>query len=209
MATEDAADVDPEQLQAQLDRIQEAMGITERYRSAIEQWLVFGVLVAAASVVSQFVYANELPWLWYWVVWIGGLGGGSALYARLRGESVSWGGDEGRPDVNAIVGAVYFAFLPILWIVGYYAPDLTYAENSLLALSVVSVLLGVAYLVVGNVLKAYYIRAGDRYAFYAGGVLLAALGPALPAFEPTRTYPYLVFGGVYLAYSVVAYAYLR
>jgi len=212
MATEDAGetgDVDPEQLRAQLSRIQEAMGLVERYRSAVEQWLVFGVLVAVASLVSQYLYTNELSWTWYWVVWIGGLGGGSALYGRLRGGSASWGGGEGRPDVNAILAAVYFAFLPILWIVNQFVPELSYADNSLLSLSVISVLLGVAYLVVGNVLKAYYIRAPDRYAFYAGGVVLVALGPLLPAFEAGRTYPYLIFGGVYLAYSVAAYLYLR
>lgn len=212
MATDDVSetgDVDPEQLRAQLSRIQEAMGLVERYRSAVEQWLVFGVLVAVASVASQYLYTNELSWTWYWVVWIGGLGGGSALYGRLRGGSVSWEGGEGRPDVNAIIAGVYFAFLPILWIVHQFVPDLTYAENSLLSLSVISVLLGVAYLVVGNVLKAYYIRATDRYAFYVGGVVLIALGPLLPTFEVGRTYPYLVFGGVYLVYSVATYLYLR
>lgn len=212
MATDDAneaGDVDPEQLRAQLSRIQEAMGLVERYRSAVEQWLVFGVLVAVASVASQYLYTNELSWTWYWVVWIGGLGGGSALYGRLRGGSVSWGDGEGRPDVNAIIAGVYFAFLPILWIVYQFVPDLSYAENSLLSLSVISVLLGVAYLVVGNVLKAYYIRATDRYAFYVGGVVLIALGPLLPGFEVGRTYPYLVFGGVYLVYSVATYLYLR
>jgi len=212
MATEDASetgDVDPEQLRAQLSRIQEAMGLVERYRSAIEQWLVFGVLVSVASVASQYLYTNELSWTWYWVVWIGGLGGGSALYGRLRGGSVSWGGDEGRPDVNAIFAGVYFAFLPLLWVVYQFVPDLSYAENNLLVLAVICVLLGVGYLVLGNVLKAYYIRAPDRYAFYVGGVLLVVLGPLLPAFEIGRTYPYLVFGAVYLVYSVATYLYLR
>jgi len=208
MATEDGADVDPEQLRTQLSQIQEAMGLTERYRSAVDQWLIFGVLVALASVVSQYVYTAELNGFWYAVVWIGGVGGGSALLSRLRDSSAGTATD-GKPDVNVILFAVYFAFLPILWIVDYYAPDLTYAENSLLTLSVIAVLLGVAYLVVGNVLKAYYIRAEDRYAFYVGGIVLVALGPVLPAFELTRTYPYVVFGGVYLAYSVAAYGYLR
>lgn len=209
MATEDPPDVDPEQLQAQLSRIQEAMGIADRYGSAIERWLVYGALVAAASAVSQYLYANELSWVWYWVVWVGGMGGGSALVGWLRDGSTSFGGGDGTPDVEVLLTVVFLAVFPIFAVVGYFLRDLTYAETSLLTLSVIVVLIGVGYLVVGNVLKAHYIRARDRYAFYVGGVVLVVLGSLLPAFELSRTYPFLVFGGVYLAYSVAAYLYLR
>jgi hypothetical protein len=42
-------EIDPEQLQAELTQIKDAMGLQERYPSRFTLWLVFGVCVLLAS----------------------------------------------------------------------------------------------------------------------------------------------------------------
>ncbi|MFB6151680.1 MAG: hypothetical protein ABEJ40_07735 [Haloarculaceae archaeon] len=207
MATDDA-DVDPEELQRQLSQIKEAVGIAEQYGSAVDLWLAIGVIVAVASAVSQYAYANDLPGVYYAVIWAGGVGGGIALYSYWRGDGNAFGVRSDRPNVNLLIAVVYAASFPVLLVASQYTRELGPREGDLLTLAVIVVMLGTGYVVAGHVLKAYRIRDRDRYPFYVGGVGMVALGVALPAFEILREWPYVAFGGGYLAYALVTYAYL-
>jgi hypothetical protein len=206
----DEADVDPAELEAQLDHIKEAMGLRERYEGITAQWLLFGVLVAVAAGVSQVVYLRELPGYYHGVVWIGLLFGGGLVGFRVLfdAEDGPAFSSEGKPNLWLLFGASYAAIFPIQIIVANYLPDLDYQAETLFTLSLILVLIGLAYVLMGNALRAYYIRARDRYAFYVGGVLLAGLGTAMPYVELLREWGYAVFGAVYLAYAVVTYVVL-
>ena len=75
--------------------------------------------------------------------------------------------------------------------------------------SLVVGLVGVAYLVVGEALRAYYIRRRDRFAFYVGGAWMLVLAALLPSIEFFHTWGYATFGVVYAAHAVVSYLLLR
>jgi hypothetical protein len=200
-------DVDPEELQAQLDRIQEAMGITERSDGAIRQWLVLAGLVGGACLVSQYVYSTDVSGWAYWLIWFGGFGGGFALYyGRAGAGNVETPSD--KPSIPFQILVPYLAVFPLLAVLGYYT-DLAGQAEGLTTLAVILIMLGVGYVVAGHSLRAYRIRARDRYPFYVGGLWMAALGVALPRYELLRTWPFLAFGGVYVVYALLTYAYLE
>lgn len=199
-------DVDPEALQRDLDRIKDAMGIAERYDGAPEQWLLFGVFVAAGSALSQYVVLERLPGYWFAAIWVGLVAvGGTAIgyYTDTFGPT-----PEDRPNVGFQVFVPYLAGFPLWTALSPFLPDLAYEERTALMLGVVLVLLGVGYVVAANSLRAYRIRARDRHAFAVGGVLLVALGVAIPNFEALHTWGYAAFGATYLTYAVAAYGVL-
>lgn len=200
-------DVDPAELQAQLDRIQEAMGITERREGATRQWLALAGQVGGACLASQYVYSADLSGWLYWLIWFGGFGGGSALYFGRAGAG-SFETPSDKPSIPVQIIVPYLAVFPLLAVLGYYA-DLSGQAGTLAVLAVILILLGVGYAVAGHGLRAYRIRAADRYPFYVGGLWMAALGVALPRYELLRTWPYLAFGGIYVAYALLTYAYLE
>jgi hypothetical protein len=198
--------VDPAELQRDLDRIKDAMGIADRYAGAVEQWLVFGVLVAVASALSQYVVLERLPDYWFAVIWLGVLGGGTAVlswrYDNRAGQNRS------QPNVVTQIFVSYFASFGVLFAVAPVIGDVGYLAWNATLLGVVLVMLGVGYLVASETLKAHRIRARDRYAFAVGGVILVALGVAIPNVEALHTWGYAVFGATYLLYAVASYGVL-
>ncbi|MFB6189061.1 MAG: hypothetical protein ABEI57_04185 [Halapricum sp.] len=203
--------VDPDELQAQLDQIKDAMGIDERYAGATRQWLLFGVLVTVASGISQYVYRQHLPGYWFTVVWTVVLFGGGVVGLRLLFDGdrrPSLGTEAGKPSLWFVFGVIYLADVPIQVVADRFIPSLGYEAQIVFALSVILVLVGIAYLLIGNALRAYYIRSRDRYAFYAGGLLLIGLGVSIPYVDVLWTWGYAVFGGLYLVYALATYAVL-
>lgn len=65
-------------------------------------------------------------------------------------------------------------------------------------------MLGLGYMVAGETLKAYRIRARDRRAFHAGGLLMVVLGVAIPNVEVLHTWGYAAFGASYVTYAFLA-----
>jgi hypothetical protein len=199
-------DVDPEALQRDLDRIKDAMGIAERNENAPEQWLLFGVFVAVGSALSQYVVLQRLPGYWFAVIWLGlvGVGGTAVGYYTNTFEPTP----EDRPNVALQVFAPYAAGFPLWAAVSPFLSDLAYEEEAALMLGVVLVLLGTGYVVAANSLRAYRIRVRDRRAFALGGLLLVALGVAIPTVDVLHTWGYAAFGGTYLAYAIASYGVL-
>ena len=207
----DEPELDVEELRAELDQIKDAMGIQERYDGAAEQWLLFGFLVALAAGISQYVFVADLPGYWYAIVWIGLLFGGGALGIRylFGGNSGEWfATGRNKPGLFFIFGATYIATIPIQLIAQSYVGELSDDAETMFTLAIILVLVGVAYVLMGNVLKAYYIRARDRYAFYVGGLLMAGLGTAIPFVDFLQQWGYATMGAIYLVYAIATYAVL-
>lgn len=201
-----AQDVDAESLQEELRLIQDAMGIGERYPSRLRDWLVFGVLVAVASGISQYVHLQALPSYWHPVVWFLIMGGGGLLAVRWgEGHLVT---TDTKPSIPLQFLAAFVAYLPMLVIVSPLADGMGYRQESMLVLGLVLVLLGIAYLGVGNALRAYRIRRRDRFAFYLGGLGMMALGGLMPHSPFLVEWGYATFGALYLVYALLAYAVL-
>lgn len=199
-------DVDPTDLQHDLDRIKDAMGIADRYENAPGQWLLFGVVVAVGSALSQYVVLEQLPGYWFAAIWLGLVAVGGSVVGYYTGTFEAT--PEGKPSIGFQVFAPYAAGFPLWAAFEPFLGDLAYEENAALMLGVVLVLLGVGYLVAANSLRAYRIRARDRRAFALGGLVLLALGVAIPNVELLHTWGYAAFGGTYLVYAVGSYAVL-
>ena len=204
--TEDAT-VDPSELQDDLDRIKEAMGIAERYESATEQWLLFGVFVAVGAALSQYVVLNRLAGWWHSIIWLG-LAGVTYLLIRYRYGGPAFGPGRNEPNIGFQIVVIYLGSLPIQIAIGTFLPDLGYLAENALFFGLIVILLGLAYFVAGETLKAYRIRARDRRAFHAGGLGMVALGTAIPLVEVLHTWGYTAFGVGYLGYALLTYAVL-
>ncbi|AHF99634.1 hypothetical protein HALLA_13425 [Halostagnicola larsenii XH-48] len=197
-------DIEPADLQRDLDRIKDAMGIAERYENAPEQWLLFGVLIAVGCALSQFVVLERLPGYWFFVIWFGLFGAfGGALY--WRSDSRSWGPGSEAPNVGFQILVVYAGAFAVQFVTAPFLPDLGYLSMTAYVLGLVLVMLGIAYVVAGETLKAYHIRDRDRYALHAGGALMAGLGIAIPNVEPLHEWGFAAFGPLYLVYATVTY----
>ena len=197
-------DVDPTELQRDLDRIKDAMGIADRYESAPEQWLGFGAVVALGCALCQYVVLERLPGIWFLVVWLGLFGGfGALLYWRYGGYS--WAPGEGTPNVGFLILVVYAGTFAVQFVAAPFLPELRYLAETAFVLALVLVMLGLGYLVAGETLKAHRIRTRDRRAFQVGGVLMIALGIAIANVEPLHEWGFAAYGGTYLVYAVASY----
>lgn len=206
----DDRELDVEELRAELDQIKDAMGIQERYSGATEQWLLFGFAVPVAAAISQYVHLERLPAWYHTVTWAVVIAGAFGLYFALndRDASLNWS-TEGKPNLLVQFGIVYLASIPLQSIAGAYVGDLGYVEESALALAIIVVMIGVAYGVFGSSLRAHYVRRRDRWVFYVGTVWMVGLGVLIPEFPFLEEWAFAVFGGVYFAYAMLAYLWLR
>ena len=197
-------DVDPAELQRDLDRIKDAMGIAERYERAPEQWLLFGVVVALGSALSQFVVLERLAGFWFFAIWFGLFGAfGAVLYRRFEGYS--WAPGAGTPNIGYLILLVYAGTFAVQFVAEPFLPALGYLAETAFVLGLVLVMLGLAYLVAAEALKAHRIRDRDRRAFQVGGVLMIALGVAIANVEPLHEWGFAAYGGTYLLYAVASY----
>ncbi|MFB6073569.1 MAG: hypothetical protein ABEJ89_00995 [Haloarculaceae archaeon] len=197
-----------DELRSELDQIKDAMGLQERYESTGQQWLLFAVLVAVAAGISQYVMLARLSGWWYSVVWAVVVGGGWYVGNRLIDTRVR-GSTAGKPSVVFLYAAVFLATIPTQLVFAPFLRDLGYVPRSAMILGSISVFLGLAYLLIGNLLRAYYIRRRDRVVLYVGGLWLIVLGVAVADLPPVREWGYAAFGAGYVVYALAAYAVLR
>lgn len=203
-------EIDPDRLRAEVDQIKDAMGLKERYPSQFHYWLVFGVLVCSASMASQLiVFAGVSEWL-HSVVWAGFLGSGG-VYQWWENRGSDW--DRSSTGTKPRIGLLYLAVFSFLFVVSFALfPEIDGVadpKQGAIVLSQFVGLTGVAYLVVGEALRAYYIRRRDRWAFYIGGLWMLLLAVLLPTVELLHTWGYATFGIVYAVHAVGSYLALR
>jgi len=197
-----------EELRAELETIKDAMGIQERYPSQFRLWLVYGLLVALASLGSQLVVLLELPWWGHWLSW-GSLMALGGAYQAVGVDDYPEGGSAGaKPDIPMVYLFVFAYAVTVLTLIAPLfdgASDVV-ASSTIFAVFVGAV--GLAYLVAGNVLKAYYIRKRDRQTFYVGGVWMLLLAGVIPHVGVLRTWGYAAFGIAFGVHAVGSYVVL-
>lgn len=200
-------EIDVDALRTELDRIQDAMGIDERYPGQFRLWPVWGALVLAAALVSQYVHSQGLPEYLYAVAWFGFVGGGW-LYQWYRTDYDDRAVGDDKPDVWLQVASIFALYGVYVAVLGPAMDALPDDEASILVFALVVALVGVAYLVLGNTLKAYYIRRRDRWAFYVGGAWMLAFAALAPNVAALREWGYAVYGVLFAAHSMASYAVL-
>jgi hypothetical protein len=197
-------EIDPELLREEVSQIKDAMGIQERYPSRFRFWLVTGLAVLLASSASQFIALRELSGSLHAVAWWVPLGA-AGLYQwwSTRGSDTTVTGTKPRIGVLWLsVFALYFVFLLTL---GPALDGLDGGAGQILLFSLIVGLVGVGYLVVGEALRAYYIRRRDRWAFYIGGGWMLGLAVLMPNVAVLETWGYATFGIVFATHAVVSY----
>jgi len=202
-------EIDPEVLREEVAQIKDAMGLQERYPSEFHAWLVFGGVVLVASLCSQVIALRELPGWYHTAVWLGLLGAGN-FYQWRGGSSSDSGNSTGtKPRIGLLYLAVFSFYLVLLFTL-FPEVDATGERGlELLIFSQFVGLTGLGYLVVGEALRAYYIRRRDRWAFYTGGVGMITIAALLPNVGILSTWGYATFGIVYAVHAVASYVALR
>ncbi|WP_254863464.1 hypothetical protein [Halovivax gelatinilyticus] len=198
-------DVDPDALQADLDRIKDAMGLRERYPMAFQLWLLYGGLVVLAAFGSQAVATFELTRWGHFLTWAGLMGLGS-LVARWRFGTFS--GGDATPNLwvqtLAVFGLIVAAFAAMDPVVG----DASRTVDEAVTFAVIVSGIGAAYVVHASSLRAYHVRARDRYAFYAGGAWMLAYGPLMANVAFLLEWGYAAFGILFGLHAVASYVVL-
>jgi hypothetical protein len=198
--------VDSETLRRDLDRIEEAMDIADRYETAPRQWLLFGGFVGAGAALCQYVVLEQLPAYWLLVAWGGFLAGGGSFAGYST--SILERSPSEKPNIPLLLLAPALAGLPLAIVVRPYLSPLAYQQLTTLTLAGAVTLLGVGYLLAANGLRAYRIRARDRRAFAVGGVVLLTLGVCIVTLDVLHTWGYAAFAATFVTYSVVSYGVL-
>lgn len=201
-------ELDVEQLQSELETIKDAMGIQERYPSQFHLWLVYGVLVALAALGSQAVVLLDLPAWGHWVSWGGFMALGGVYQGVAMDDNPGDGNAEGKPSIGLQYLSVFGYALVVLALVN---PLFDGAEDALVSSTIFALFVGavgLAYLLAGNALTAYYIRRRDRVAFYVGGAWMLLLALVIPRVPVLQKWGYAVFGIAFGLHAVGSYVLL-
>jgi hypothetical protein len=201
------SEIDVDALQEEVSQIKDAMGIQDRYPSQFQLWLVYGVLVALAAAVSQFIVLNRLPGWYHPIAWFALLSV-AGIVSWLRGGDAGEETAGGKPNIPLQFGVI-FAYYVVILAATSAVPEMSYVVQNAVVFGMVVGLVGVAYVVVGSSLSAYYIRKRDRYAFYAGAVWMLPLAAAMMVVPVLQRWGYAAFGGLYLVHSIAAYLLLK
>lgn len=201
------SEIDVAALRSELDQIKDAMGIDERYPSQFRLWPVWGVLVLAASLASQYVALAALPGVLHAVVWFSFMGLGGVAQWRLVDPDPA-GDTATKPDLWVQVGAVFSVYVVYVTTLGPALSGLDGQQAGAVLFGLIVALVGAAYVVAGNALKAYYIRRRDRWAFYVGGLWMLGLAVSIPNVPVLTRWGYAAYGVLFGVHSVVSYAVL-
>lgn len=203
----DDTELDAEDLRAELNQIKEAMGLHERYPSQFQAWLVYAGLVLLASLVSQAIVTFELPPWGHPVAWFGLIGVGVAYGRYVLPDDGTTG--DAVPSIRVQGLAVAGYILAVLVAVGPLLDGAGEAVGTATQFGLILGGVGVYYLLVGSSLRAYRVRARDRYAFYAGGAWILAYAAAMPRVDVLQEWGYAVFGILFALHGVGSYVALR
>lgn len=209
-STNDGDEVDPAELQAQLQEIKGAMGLEDRYPGQRKLWLIYGVLVATAGIVTESIFAiQRLPEYGYILVWAG-----LALVAGFATWRITAGTPSRRPanapPLKHVLGSLLLCFLALVVMSGALVTELPDATGSGILqgayyFGLVVAMAGLGFLLVGTLLQAYYIHRRDRLVFQAAGVWMLVFAALVTQYEFLQLFGYAIFGVLFLAHSIAAY----
>lgn len=204
------ADPDPEALQQQLADIKGAMGLSERYPGRARLWLLAGLLIGGAALLTQatFFFYQTLGGTAYVVIWVAfivvAVVASWLTASRLPGNE----GPSTAPSWRALFGSLAAFLVAATGVVGDVAGQVGGLDRALVFFGLAIAIVGLGLLVTGTVLSVYRVRWRDRMVFYVGGVWVLALAFSLPHVEVLRYLGIGLFGGCFALYSVATYVYL-
>jgi hypothetical protein len=201
------SDVDPDELQAQLDDIKQAMGLSERYPGQGRVWLVYGLLVPGFAFALQLLFVVPLPEWGYVATWLGFLGVGLGSLWWLGRRTSSSGAPAAVPDLRVVMAALV-ATVGALTVVSQPVLEATTASGLVVGayfFGLVIALAGLGFLVTGTVLRASRIRRRDRWVFYAGGLWMLVYAALFATVDVLHYAGYGVFGVLSLGQAVLSY----
>lgn len=198
----EGSDVDPAELQAQLDQIKTAMAIDERYPGQRRMWLVYGITIGLAAIATNASFIIGLPDPAYVVLWFSM----AALLVGAQWQLVSRSGSRRvSGGVNwRVIGVGFVAAILALWsTVGELISQHTVgALRGAHFFSHVILFMGLGFLVAGAALRAERVRRRDRLPFYVGGAWMLVLGSIFPYVDPLQYWGYAAFGVAFLIHAV-------
>ncbi|WP_135663374.1 hypothetical protein [Halorhabdus rudnickae] len=203
-------DVNPADLQRQLDDIRGAMGLTERYPGRARLWLLAGILVGTVAIAVQvtFFFHESISATAYVVIW-----GGFVIVAVLTlwlmaARLPKTDAPETAPSWRALFGSLGVFLVAVSSVPGEVAGQVGGLDRALLYFGIVLAVLGLALLLSGVVLSAYRVRRRDRLVFYVGGAWTLVFASMLPYVDVLRYLGLGIFGALFALYAVLAYVYL-
>ncbi|WP_247002567.1 hypothetical protein [Halosolutus gelatinilyticus] len=198
-------DIDKRALQEELGQIKRAVGLQEEYPYWWRWWLVEGLGTGvifpllewgirdgfSAPLIVALVAVTLAHQLSLYRI--------QSRYERPTTGIPSWG--QWHLALFAGTIAVFVGVRPFF--------DAVDGDEILtLWLVLVAGLLGLGYLYLGQLLRAYDIRKPDRYAFYTGGVWILVLAAAIPYVPAAHGFAFTIFGASYASYCILAYVVL-
>ncbi|MGQ3411427.1 hypothetical protein ACT4ML_04080 [Natrinema sp. LN54] len=205
MSRELSEDVDADALRTDLEEIKGAMGLASEHPYWWRFWIVEGICTGIVFAVVQFWLREGFrPWI---AVAFAGVIGCCEL-AKRRFKSSYEPPTTGLPSqqhwflaVLAGLGVLIVGLRPV-----FDALDATNAVR--LALVSAGAVVGVGYVLMGQLLAAYDIRAVDRYAFIGGGAWIMALSAAIPYVPHLEGWEYAALGAGIALHHIGTYAVL-
>jgi len=205
-------EINTKKLKKEISQIKCAMGISdERFRYTPGFWLYWGLLVGFASLLSQIAVRYRvleyLSAIWF-TLFFGGFLGAQYIFSSEDSKK-SFMTRENKPNLWIIFVSVILGGILVLQNVFHHITDLGYYQTNTIIASTIWGLVGIAYLLMGNTLKAYYIRAKDRYTFFIGCILIILIPKLLPNLDVLHKWTYSIYGVFFIAFSVITYYYLK
>lgn len=200
----ETTDVDPDELRGELEQIKGALGLYDRRRDWVTGWLVFGLAVGLAGAVSQAIELRGLSSWLHPVTWFGLIGLAWAASYWLAPDGTFEQGEPGTPSVGFVYVAVIAAGVALSVLLGPVLETAEVAEQAVV-FGLIVILVGTAYLLVGQLLRAHFIRRRDRLAFYVGGAWMLPFGAAVTHVELLATYAYGLYGALFLVHALASY----
>lgn len=196
-------EIDKESLQAEIGQIKDAMGLNDRYPYMTKIWLVEGVLVGILAIGMQFTFRDAIPVYSLAILLVGLIVIEQIIFRRIikKSKQPSTGS---KPSINVLVLAVVFGMFALVTgldpLIDHSTVDETVASAVL-----VTTLIGILYLAIGNMLTAYSIRKYDRYAIYAGGLWLFVLAAAITHVPILQYWAYAALGVSVIIHGIGSY----
>ncbi len=199
-------EIDKKALKKEINEIKDAMGLKERYPSRASMWLWVGAFVGIACLLSQIVAFSGASNLWYPVIWFGGVSISQILQKKIRKDRKKEVIKTGTKPSNWIPYLVMLliAFV-VIWNIGPLFDGLDQVEITAYTASTIFLMMGAYYFLMGNQLKAYYIRKKDRNAFYVGGGIFVILSAVVPHFYILQKWMWTIYGIAFLGFSLSTY----
>ncbi|ELZ11258.1 hypothetical protein C478_12635 [Natrinema thermotolerans DSM 11552] len=191
MARNVSDDVDPDRLEAELAEIKGAMGLASDHPYWWRFWIVEGVCTGLLFTIVQF-WLREGFRPWIAVAFAGVVGCCELAKRRLRSsyEPPAAGLPSQRRWFVAVLAGV------IALVVGLRPVFESLGPTNAVRLAIVAAgaVVGVGYVLMGQLLAAYDVRPADRYAFVVGGAWIMVLSAAIPYIPAFEGWEYAAFG---------------